>query len=43
MMSGGEPHSAGLHPSGDLGELWRRLCHNDSAINVVLDVSVMMP
>jgi len=42
LVLGRRPLGAVLHSSNDLGELSQWLCHDDSTINIVLDIIIII-
>jgi len=42
LVLGGRPLRAILHSSNEQGELSQWLCHDDSTINIVLDIIIII-
>jgi len=42
LVLGRRPVGAVLHSSNEPGELWQWLCHDDSTINIVLELLLLL-
>jgi len=42
LVFGWRPLGAILHSSNERGELWQWLCHDDSTVNIVLDIIITL-